>query len=242
MIDNLAELALTMEDYDMAEARYGESLAMNRAYASRHGIMNESLSSILVVPLRNLVNVLLIRSKTSRAKILIQEGIEHSEKYFGRKHPVTASWLRLLANTLLQQKQFEEAKTALQQSLEIHRIAYGNIHPEVASDLLSIAVLMDVHDDSIDKILELIDEAIEIRQDVFGIYHPLTLKARKVFRSLSTGGGGGGGSTSIGAVNNNYLKGSYRSNIGSVGSFHVTIVGGIGNALRITGDEEMSLV
>ncbi|HOY05457.1 MAG TPA: CHAT domain-containing protein [Saprospiraceae bacterium] len=112
------------------------------------------------------------KSEFEKAILYHFKALEIRKKMFGDNHPYVAVSYGNLGKTYGSMEDFKNAIYYQTKSLDIWKSLYGEYHPNVASCYNNLAFSYFLLKDSISKVIELHQNALNIRLKVLGLKHP----------------------------------------------------------------------
>lgn len=160
----LAEINLRRHEYDLAEQRFRDVLALRRK------IVGDNHTSVANC-LNNLAVTLRKKGNFAAAESAYRESLELNRSILGDKHIEIANTLSNLGMLRAYQGDIDEAEKLLVQALTMRRSLLGNSHPKIATTLNGLAGMLHLKGEY-DRAEALYLEALTLRQDLLGSSHP----------------------------------------------------------------------
>ena len=169
-LNNLASLLYATGDYQAAELRFREVLAMQRSLGED--------DSETARTRHNLASTLMQSGRYRQAEILVREVLEFRQRRFGDDSPQVATSLYSLGALYSNRGEFDRAEPLLRRALEIRIATYGREDTRVATVLGSLGWLLYARGDH-RQARECYERALAIRLALLGPDHPAVAVTRK---------------------------------------------------------------
>ncbi len=169
-LNNLASLLYASGDYEAAEQRFREVLAMQRS------LHDEAVT--IARTENNLASTLMQRGNYREAEGLFRHVLDIRREHYGEESPRVATSLYSLGALYSNLGEFETAEPLLRQALDIRTAAYGPNDTRVAAVLGSLGWVLSASGDH-QQARDCYQRVLAIRLERLGADHPKVATTRK---------------------------------------------------------------
>jgi tetratricopeptide (TPR) repeat protein/CHAT domain-containing protein len=179
-LNNLAELYVSMGDYEAALPLYQQVLAIREEMLGKDTPAPTKVSNSITAmheehlsQLNQEVEQLYQQGQYTQALDLATQSLELARTHLGETHPDTARSLNNLAGLYQAMGAYEQARPLYERALAIHEEVSGTTHPDTATSLNNLALLY-ASIGAYKQAQPLYERALAIYEEVFGATHPNT--------------------------------------------------------------------